>query len=77
MIEIHATGATLPPEITDNQVTTGVGTTTVLVTPTKLKTAIVAHSTPLPTRVTTAEKNARNGTTIRSWTVTDIYSFLE
>jgi hypothetical protein len=25
MIEIHATGATLPPEITDNQVTTGVG----------------------------------------------------
>jgi hypothetical protein len=63
---------TLPAEITDAQVTSGVGTDEVLMTTTKLKTAIVAHSTPLPTRVTTTEKNARNGTTIRSWTVKDI-----
>jgi hypothetical protein len=61
-----------PLEITDAQVTNGVGTDEVLMTTTKLKTAIVAHSTPLPTRVTTTEKNARNGTTIRSWTVKDI-----
>jgi hypothetical protein len=34
-------GTTLPPEITDAQVTSGVGTTTVLVTPTKAKAMIV------------------------------------
>jgi hypothetical protein len=36
-------GATLPPEITDTQVTSGVGTTTVLVTPTKAKAMIIAQ----------------------------------
>jgi hypothetical protein len=34
----------LPAEITDAQVTSGVGTDEVLMTPTKLKTAIVAHA---------------------------------
>jgi hypothetical protein len=34
---------TLPPEITDAQVTSGVGTDEVLMTPTKLKTAITIH----------------------------------
>jgi hypothetical protein len=35
---------TLPAEITDAQVTSGVGTDEVLMTPMKLKTAIVAHA---------------------------------
>jgi hypothetical protein len=35
---------TLPAEITDAQVTSGVGTDEVLLTPTKLKTAITTHA---------------------------------
>jgi hypothetical protein len=34
----------LPAEITDAQVTSGVGTDEVLITPTKLKTAITTHA---------------------------------
>jgi hypothetical protein len=42
---LKGSGEDLPPIITDNQVTTGVGTEPVLVTPTKLKTFTEAHST--------------------------------
>jgi hypothetical protein len=41
---LHKLQPTLPAEITDAQVTSGVGTDEVLMTPTKLKTAIVAHA---------------------------------
>jgi hypothetical protein len=53
---------TLPPEITDAQVTSGVGTDEVLMTPTKLKTAIIAHAPAggdtLPAQVTSAVTGA-------------------
>jgi hypothetical protein len=62
MIEIHATGATLPPEITDAQVTSGVGTTPVLMTPSKAKAMIIANApsgggggTTLPPEITDAQ----------------------
>jgi hypothetical protein len=58
------------------QVTSGVGTDEVLMTPTKLKTAIVAHAPAsgdtLPAQVTSAEKTARTETALRSFSPKDI-----
>jgi hypothetical protein len=62
--------------ITDAQVTSGVGTDEVLLTPTKLKTAITTHAPAggdtLPAQVTSAEKTARTETALRSFSPKDI-----
>jgi hypothetical protein len=60
---------TLPPEITDAQVTSGVGTDEVLLTPTKLKTAITTHApaggggATLPPEITDTQVTSGTGTT--------------